>query len=172
MAASPSLLGKAGDSSAAGHRSLRGELQPLGMQCRETHAFLFSFPKNQVAPFAFPSLSLLKAALWFLAEVSPPGWKGFLRQVAGQVAESRLPPWGIPGSSGWQGLAHPAAVRFSSVGQLVYWESHFLLYHLSASVTCVWGWGGAHLVAAALPCCVRCPSHSARGIEHLCYSNY
>lgn len=34
------------------------------------------------------------------------------------------------------------------------------------------GVGGAHLVAAALPCCVRCPSHSARGIEHLCYSNY
>lgn len=62
VVASPSLLGKAGDSSAAGHRSLRGELQPLGMQCRETHAFLFSFPKNKVAPFAFPSLFLLKAA--------------------------------------------------------------------------------------------------------------
>lgn len=46
-----------------------------------------------------------------------------------------------------------------------------MLYHLSVSVTCDWG-GGAHLGAAVLSCCVRCPSHFARGIEHLCHSNY
>lgn len=40
--------------------------QLLGMQCRETHAFLFSFPKNKVAPFVFPSLFFLKAAYGFL----------------------------------------------------------------------------------------------------------
>lgn len=63
----PPSLGKPGLLTRWAQNSLRGELQPLGLQCRETHAFLLSFPKNKVAPFAFPFWFLLKTAYGFLS---------------------------------------------------------------------------------------------------------
>lgn len=62
----PPSLGKPGLLTRWAQNSLRGELQPFGMQCRETHAFLLSFPKNKVVPFAFPFWFLLKTAYVFL----------------------------------------------------------------------------------------------------------
>lgn len=156
----PSVPGKAGTPHPLGTELSLGELQPLGMQCRETHAFLLSFPKNIKLHLLLspPFLVPLENGVWFLAEVG----MGFLRQVAGQVVESRLPPWGSLGSSGWHGLAHPAAVRFSCEASYALLLEPFLA--LSSVSLCylpgVGSWG-CHLGADVLH--LLCLSHSAHG---------
>lgn len=54
------------DSSPAGHRTLSVENSSRSGCRAETHAFLLSFPKNKVAPFAFPFWFLLKTAYGLL----------------------------------------------------------------------------------------------------------